>query len=149
MNLKIKRFRTQFLIYPQFQLKFIFINSLVMLAAFGFVGLQFYRSFQNLMMVGYKSGLDSSNPYFRFLKFEQNHLLSYLVIGFAAGFVLSSLTALVLSQKLAGPIVRLTGYFRNWTQSSDLPELSFRKGDFFSELPPLINKALSKIPPRR
>lgn len=71
---------------------------------------------------------------------------SYLFIALLFGAAFSSAVTLVLSNKLAGPIVRLHIYFKSISDGQrNIPAVFFRKGDFFNTLPPLINSAVDKM----
>jgi hypothetical protein len=53
------------------------------------------------------------------------------------------------SQRMAGPIKRLSGFFSEIERTGDFPpEIRFREGDFFQELPPQINEAFLAIKKR-
>jgi len=62
------------------------------------------------------------------------------------GFIFSALVMLVVSNRLAGPIVRLRRYFGDIAIKTDnVPPLSFRKGDFFGDLPEVVNRAVQAL----
>ena len=68
-----------------------------------------------------------------------------LAIALGVGLVLSYLLTLILSNRLAGPIVRLREHFRKISEGGNLEPVYFRQKDFFNDLPPLINDALKKV----
>jgi hypothetical protein len=73
-----------------------------------------------------------------------------LGLGFAIGILASSVLTLILSHRLAGPIVRLKKFFEALGQKGDSPStLQFRKMDFFSDLPPVINHSLEELQKRK
>lgn len=143
---KFKR-RFHFLIYPRFQLGLIAVNLVLMGSAFGFVVFQIGRVMGRLKAQGEAANLAADHVYFRFLEMQVDALYSYVLVAFVAGAVLTSLATLLLSQRLAGPIVRLRGYFREILQSGQPPnyEIRFRSGDFFSDLPGVINGAFQAM----
>ena len=63
--------------------------------------------------------------------------------------LLSTVCFLFLSHRLAGPVVRLKGYFAGIANGQPVKPVNFRKGDFFSDLPPQINGALQRLESRR
>lgn len=70
----------------------------------------------------------------------------YIFAALIGGAVVSSVSTLVLSNKLAGPIVRLHLHFKFIAEGGrNIPAVFFRKGDFFNTLPPLINAAVDKM----
>lgn len=112
---------------------------------FVLIGLQTYRSFHKLSDMGKNVGLPENHAYFKFLGFQAENLYSYLGLAVAVSFVLSFGVTLFLSHKLAGPLVRMKNHFRDMAESGTYRALSFRKGDFFVDLPPVINDAIDKV----
>jgi hypothetical protein len=140
-------FRTRFLILPQFQLKLLGANFAVILVISGIIWFQMSRAFSELSQAAGISGVEAEF-YQNYLAFHSHQLRVALVISFLVATVASTLMTLVLSHKFSGPLVRLRGYFRQLNEqpsSRPLPQLSFRRGDFLSDVPPLINKALDRI----
>lgn len=72
-------------------------------------------------------------------------LYSYIGLALIAGVILSEIFILIISHKLAGPLVRLRNHFEEIGKTGEPKPLSFREGDFFSDLPPVINNALKEI----
>ncbi len=134
-------------IYPRFQGMLLAINVALMALVFGLVGYLTRRSFEELATKGAASGLSEGHPYFQFLQLQYGSFCRYLVIAFALSVVLTSAYTLVLSHKLAGPIVRLKGFFGRIGQDGwqSRERVTFRRGDFFAELPELINRALERM----
>lgn len=135
-------------IYPRFQGTLLAINAGVMAAIFGLIAFLSYRSYQHLKQLGLDSQMPANHPYFQFLYLQFEGFCYYLVFAFALSVFLTSFATLILSHRLAGPIVRLKGFFGKIASSGQLSlqeKVTFRNGDFFSELPELINTALEKI----
>lgn len=140
--MKIINKRKKILIYPKFQIKLIILNLLLVAFIIGSVVFFINQSFTNLHEQGISANLSASHPYFGFLKYQSSLLYKYLWIGTIVGFVITTWLSLILSFKLAGPIVRLHSYFGEMAKGNDLDKnVSFREGDFFNDLPDLINKA--------
>lgn len=142
---KKNKARRRYLIYPRFQLLLIMVNTLIMAGTFGFVALQTYLSFERLREMGLNVKLDPSHAYFKFVNYQESHLYGYLLVALAAGFIISLGMTLFLSHRLAGPLVRLRKHFEMMGDSGKYVPVQFRKGDFFKELPPVINRAIESI----
>ncbi|MGK5083201.1 hypothetical protein WDW37_07825 [Bdellovibrionota bacterium FG-1] len=144
---KKKALRGHWLIYPKFQLGLIGVNALVMAGAMALVAYQFHRSMQKLKEMGRVAGLTEGHAYFRFLDLQSTTISSYIGIAFVVAFCLSLVLTLVFSHRLAGPIVRLKGFFRAISEGKEPVQYSvkFRQGDFFGDLPPLVNSAINKM----
>jgi len=141
------KLRKKLLIYPRFQLTLIGINSLILGIMFTLISLQVSQVMRVLGRTGADLHLDSSHPYFQFLKIEANLLNTYLAWGFFVSAGISSLAILFVSHRVAGPMVRLGNYLKKIPEEGGGPltPLQFRKGDFFSDLPPLVNSALKSV----
>lgn len=140
-----KRIFKNYLIYPRFQLALIAANVATLLFSFLFVGIQSMRSYDKLREIGRIGNIPSDHSYYRFIDAHEQNLYQYLLIAVVVSTILSALCTLMVSHRFAGPLVRLRGYFRSIGDGKPLTPLSFRKGDFFSDLPALVNKALTKI----
>jgi hypothetical protein len=61
----------------------------------------------------------------------------------------TAVLTLLISHRMAGPINRLNGFFAHIVKTGEFPpEIRFRNGDFFQELPPKINEAFLAIKKR-
>lgn len=140
------RKKRNLLIYPKFQLTLLAVQTGVLLLTLGMVALQSWRSVDHLRQLGESAALAPTHPYFRFLDMHAQSLLSFLGVAFVVAVIVTSLISLVLSHRLAGPIIRLRGYFRELSETGKIThELKFRQGDFFAEVPELVNQALKKV----
>ncbi|MGE4233936.1 MAG: hypothetical protein AB7F43_11460 [Bacteriovoracia bacterium] len=138
--------RIRLLVYPRFQLGLITANLVVMTAAIFFVIYEMRRAIESLKEMGVASHIPADHAYFRFLEWQMGQFNDYLAFAYGMAFFLSVTTTLVLSNRLAGPIIRLNSFFKKIAENGFSGELiRFRKGDFFSYLPDIINKALARI----
>lgn len=140
-------FRKNFLIYPKFQLLLIGCNIAIMTMGFLTIYLGLHHFFAQLHARGVDSGLSLDHYYFIFLGGQSRQLYGLVGGAYVLSTLISSLFTLYLSQKIAGPILRLKSYFNGIEKGAALKELQFRKGDFFEELPQTINEALKKRGP--
>ena len=145
-NKNKKMLRKKFLIYPKFQLTLLALNvvSIVM------TNLVFYlfvnQSYRDLRMEGIDNNLPADHAYFQFLDYQWKIIFKYLGLAMGINIILFGIFTIILSNKLAGPIIRLHSYFKNIILGQrPVPSVFFRKGDFFRELPPLINEAVDAI----
>lgn len=142
-----KKIRFRWLIYPRFQYRLIAVQSGAMVAVCGLVLLTTHSAFHSLRESGLKAGLSTNHAYFKFLDAQAWLIYQRVVAGLIVGAVGTAFVSLWLSNRVAGPIVRMRGYFKSLgqsDQSSALP-LKFRKGDFFDELPEEVNGALQRL----
>lgn len=141
-----KSFRTHLLIYPKFQLGLIGAVLGIITLAIVFIGYKLQASIESVRQMAIQAKLPPEHAYFQFLDWQEQKMFLYFWITFGVAFILASLIALALSNKLAGPIVRLRAYFDSISKDGYTgTQIQFRKGDFFSDLPKRINGALNKI----
>ncbi len=138
-----KRFRL--LVYPRFQLTLIALNSLIFLvSSFVMVG-SFYVAIGSLRDLGVRSELAENHPYFTYLSMETESIFLHFVIAVIVSLLVTSFVTLYLSHKVSGPILRLKSYFNDVRHQKAVLPLSFRKGDYFCELPLIITQALKVL----
>lgn len=75
-----------------------------------------------------------------------DRVMFYLFASFFVSAVLNLTVFFVILRRLAGPIKRMRDYFKRLSLNPESKEqLTFRGGDFFLDLPPVINKAVKEI----
>ncbi len=122
----------QLMIYPKFQLTLILINIFIIVMPLSFVAYKIMNSFDHMRFLGIKANFSENHSYFRFISMQETSILwSFLVVS-GICLLVSSFIYLILSHKLAGPIVRLTKYFTVIADGGQVGTLAFRKKDFFS-----------------
>lgn len=137
-------YRRKYLVYPQFQMTLIVLNTLVTLALFGLIAYFVIRSHLYLETLVKQTRLPAQNLFIQLLTEQLRSLLIYMFISLAVGLVFTATLTLLISHRMAGPMIRLRMLFSQVTKTGEFPEqLKFREGDFFQELPPTINQAFS------
>jgi len=135
-------YKRKYLVYPQFQMTLILLNSLVTVVLFGFTSLLVVRSHIYLENLVRQTRLPAQNIFTEMLTQQLRNLLIYMGVALIVGILVTSISTLLLSHKMAGPMIRLRNYFNTIAKNGDFPEtLTFREGDFFRDLPPTINQA--------
>ena len=140
--------RWKYIIYPQFQLSLILLHVLLIVGIFSMVAFQVYRSFSDLKAAATAAQLPPNHAYFRMIDQHAQQVYDYVLIAFVVGLVVSIIANLLISHRIAGPFYRLRRYFIEMAHTGHFLPVSFRKGDFFSDLPAAINAALKKISQR-
>ncbi len=134
--------RKVYLINPAFQLRAIAWMMGISLAPITIFFAAHYYFFWKLRVLGQEIQLEPGHIYFRFIEGQsQQLLLIFLACSFLA-MILVAILGLTLSHKIAGPIHRLKIFFIHLRESGGKGKLSFRKGDYFVELPEIINSYL-------
>jgi len=102
--------------------------------------------FWQLEKLGIDIGLGSEHVYFKFLEVQSQKLFIIFIICSVLTTACVLLLGLILSHRIAGPIHRLKSYLRDYHKSSNTHPLSFREGDYFGELPGIVNECLTQQP---
>jgi hypothetical protein len=134
-----------FLIYPQFQLLLIGLNLAIIGATFLLFWVTAHNLIGNLAPVGALSGI-RYQFYKDYLTYQAGIFNQMFLISLGLALLLSSTITLVVSHRLAGPFIRMKGFFTAINRGgTPVPNLAFRDGDFFQDLPPIINEAIQTI----
>lgn len=113
---------------------------LVVVACYYFSNLYFF----NVLADEAKSaGLDPDHIYFQYLASQKTLMNQVFLITSVVSFTLIILGGLFLSNKVAGPLYRLTQHLRQQDRKDANP-VKFRKGDYFPELEEAFNHFISK-----
>lgn len=143
---KKRRGLARYLIYPKFQLVFIAWQALAFLGVLGLLLFSTARSFANLKTMGVQAQLPTNHVYFDFIALQAKTFTLHILLATLLAFLFSATVSLILSHRLAGPIVRTKKYFEVISDQKKVTEtLQFRNDDFFDELPPAINQALTRL----
>lgn len=134
--------KRKYMVYPKFQVTLIVLNSLVTILMFGFVAFQVVRSHIYLENLVRSTRLPAQNLFNQMLSLQLRNLLINLLIALFISVIVTGITTLIMSHRVAGPMIRLKNFFTNVSKNGEFPEdIRFRKGDFFEDLPPMINQA--------
>jgi hypothetical protein len=134
-----------YLILPKFQLTLILVNLIIMTFCYAMVFYQVYSSFDQLYEIGMRMRIPTSSAFFSLLRNQEIAIQQKLIIAGIISYIFSFILTIIISHRLSGPIYRLREYFKDMSQHGYKTRLSFRDGDFYSDLPEEINKGLDKI----
>ena len=144
MTMKHKRYLKNYIIYPRFQYTLLITNAIINMAAFILIVTQVRSFFKGMINTGVQIGLPASHEYFQFINLQQQDLLPKLFGTALLSVLVTSVFSVWLSHRLSGPIVKLRNHLKRISDGEDVPDLKFRKNDFFMELPDLVNSAMKK-----
>lgn len=102
-----------------------------------------YYFFWQLKKLGQDIELDPGHVYFRFLEGQSQKMFLIFLLCSVLAVIIVAVLGLILSHKIAGPIHRLKSHMGSLTQGKSLPPLSFRKDDYFMELPQIMNEYIN------
>ena len=137
--------RKIYLINPKFQLRFILFSvsvSLLGMSVF-FASIKYF--FWSFKQMGEEFGISKSHIFFRFID-DQNYKMNLLFLTSAIlVLAISSIGALFLSHRVAGPIHRMTSHLKATSENELIADVKFRKNDEFIELQDAFNEFAKKI----
>jgi hypothetical protein len=137
--------RSKYLLFPRFQLTLLAANVAVVAASCGVIWLQVSRALADLRVFHAGKG-EIADYYQRYLTYQSERLELVMILSLFLGLGACAVLTIFLSHKFSGPLVNLKHHFeRLRTGLVPRPELKFRRGDFLSDLPPLINEAVRVV----
>lgn len=136
-----------FLIYPRFQLSLVFTQALLLGVLYLIASWGVDTAFEKLRDSGVQSGFHPGHPYFAFVEHQKALVLKYFSIAITACAVIYGCVSIVISHRVAGPLVRLRRIFKEMSEQgwSAVTPVHFRKGDFFRDLPEELNRAMTRL----
>jgi len=135
-----------YFIYPPLQFALIIVNVIIISLSTAVIYFKIMDSFNTLKNIGKEAGLVEGHPYFSFLDSTINIISINIAWTFTLSLFLTIAASIYLSHKIVGPIYRLKQYFLQMSESEEKRRpLSFRDGDYYSDLPGIINKALDNL----
>jgi hypothetical protein len=143
--LKVRKLKN-FLIFPKFQLTLVFLNFWVMTICFGIYYFSFYQSFENFRNTALEANVPEDSFYFSLLKMHQNYALKGFILSLVVGYIINFILTILITHRASGPIYRLKKYFEKISEKKEVTEkLSFRKNDYYEDLPDIVNNAIDEI----
>ena len=140
------RVRKHFLIYPAFQLRLIWVLVASTVVTYGMLLFFLFECFQRLREQGILAHLPPDHSYFESIVFQEDFMYRHMCGALFGGFLVSTIVTLIVSQRLAGPIIRIQNYLKLIIKNGHIdPSVEFRTGDFFPDLPRLLNTALVRV----
>jgi len=134
-----------FLIHPRFQLPIIATNLAVLLVFFTIAWVGTRNALMDLKPAAGLSGMESE--FFRkYVDYQAAQIQKALFMALGAGVVFAGGLTLIITPRLAGPLVRLRSFFQSILDGKGSnSRLEFRDGDYLREMEPLVNGAIEKI----
>lgn len=136
-------FRKRLLINKPFQyslMRWYLFFSLILITIFYGSILYF---FNNLTAEGVSVGLQPDHVFFHFISEQKKAMDKIFIFSCLFSFTVIWIGGLFISNKVAGPVYRLTQYMMK-NSTSDSSPIKFRKGDYFIELQDAFNDFIKK-----
>lgn len=99
---------------------------------------------RELYQEGISLNLPKDHIYFKLVVFQENKLKIIFLIASVISFIFLSVFGVLLSHRVAGPIVKINNFIEDLTEDKDPGTITFRKKDFFKEFAETINKYLTQ-----
>jgi hypothetical protein len=133
------------LIHPRFQIPIIASNLVVILIFFTIAWMGTQNALLDLKPAAGLSGIEVE--YFRkYVDYQASQIQHALFLSLGIGVLATAGLTLIITHRLAGPLVRLKNFFQTIVDGkSPIPHLEFRDGDYLRDIEPLVNGAIEKI----
>lgn len=93
----------------------------------------------------YVRALPESHPYLVFHNLFQEQSILVFVVGISISFVISFVLGILISHRVAGPLVKLRKHFENVAQDAqNETSVHFREGDLFKDVATAYNLRFEK-----
>lgn len=143
MILKIIQTRRVFLINKPFQYSilgwFSLLSFILIFIFYSTIWYFFYKLKQDAIAVGLPPG----HVFFTFVSEQKLLIDKVFILSSIAALLVTLMGGLILSNKVAGPLYRLTKHLNGHTKESVTP-VKFRKGDYFLEIQEAFNNFLKR-----
>ena len=140
-NRKLKHY----IIFPKFQLTLVITNLVIMTFCYVLVFYQIYDSFNHLTEIGMRLRIPEDSAFFKLLNHHESAIINKLLIAAGLSYLFSFIMTVVISHRVSGPLYNLKNYFLELKEKGFTREIKFRKGDYYSDLPHIINDGLKKV----
>ncbi|MBI2519659.1 MAG: hypothetical protein HYV97_04555 [Bdellovibrio sp.] len=128
------------LIDPRFQFTVIGLFASISLFACAILYTAVHYIFNQFVERGVELGLAKGHVFYQFIEWQKGKFdMAFYIVSLSV-FLAITLSGLFLSHRIAGPLLRFKQYLQEEKDKPDVVPLTFRKGDFFSDLPDLFNK---------
>jgi hypothetical protein len=148
MMLLSQRKIKNYLLFPRIQITLLCSGLFVSVLSFAILWLKIADTFKYLENIGKQLQFRADSGYFKLLNSQQDLIFKNILVVGIIGAIISGIILLILSHKIVGPIYRLHKFFQEYDLAIEkgeaIPELKFRRGDFFSELSHSVNRSLKK-----
>jgi hypothetical protein len=133
------------LIHPKFQLPIILANLGILLVFFAIAWVGIRNALMDLKPAAGLSGMEAEF-FKKYVDYQAAQIEHALLVALGVGVVAATGITLIMTHRLAGPLVRMRCYFQSIIDGKPpIRRLEFRDGDFLREMEPLVNNAIEKI----
>ena len=149
LDMKKTVFRTQYIIYPRFQMALLGANLIAWLTfVVTMIGL-ILASNSEMRELGESAGLPTDHVYFRFLEMQVATFATKLLAGAVFALFISSVFFVWYSHRLVGPLHNLRSYLARVLEAKRAGEplpgpVRFRANDYFQDLTDGVNAVLQE-----
>jgi methyl-accepting chemotaxis protein len=144
-RLKNPRIRRRFLINRGFQLRFIafaVVTAVVACTSFYAANCYFFYKYQGFAI---ESGFPASHPFFKMLANMEDAMTLIFAITSLSIIGIATLTGLVFSHRVAGPLFRLKNHFDRVARGETMSNINFRQGDYFDDVATAYNRQMEHL----
>ncbi|MCF7847659.1 MAG: hypothetical protein K9M45_02320 [Kiritimatiellales bacterium] len=131
-----------YLIYPKFQILMVFTNLAIVLVALVILYAAMSIHFNSYDELDKVVRPEEYPHYSEFIGLQRKSFFLYFTSTGVIVFMSALVGNIILTHKIVGPMHRLRLFF---TEFKPGDRVGFRKGDFFDDLPAVINKRIIEL----
>lgn len=137
------------LIHPNFQIKFIcfLVGALFLALLFFYLGEVYFM--KEITAYGKELNLPPNHAFYKLLGLQKSLMNKVFIFTSIFIFLYLVIFGLVLSNRVAGPLIKLRSYFEDMAETGELKKIHFRDGDFFKEIEKSFNESVDKLESRK
>lgn len=136
--------RKNILINKNFQISIITKFAILSFCIIGVYFLSVSYFFSEMNLQAQNAGLPTDHVFFQFIEQQKSLMHKIFILSSIAALFLIIGGGLWLSHQVAGPLYRLITHLKTHKNASEVPPLTFRKGDYFPELQDAFNDFIKK-----
>lgn len=134
-----KFFRKNYLISPAFQFQFIAMSLLLTFSIIATIYISNSYFFETFIEKGRAINLPDDHFYFQLIHEQKVTMNSFFILLSLMISIAVCAFGIFISHRIAGPLHRLKVYFDKKEMEQER-KLNFRKGDYFQDIPIVINR---------
>jgi signal transduction histidine kinase len=136
--------RTNYFIYPKFQLPIILGGVIPLLLVLGGIYLRFRASFDRLELHMKALGTHTNPKVLNAIQAQEILVQKYFISGAVIGLIVIAVVSILVSHKMAGPIYRLKLELKKLRAGESFVPIKFREGDYLVNMEDDLNFCLSE-----
>lgn len=138
-------YKRRYIVYPEVQFEILTYFTIILSVMFGFLfwyALELLSELRHAHHLGLLPPPD--HPYYRYLEARRIEIIRTFVLIFVSTVVFMIMGSAALSNRIVGPLYRLTKVLENLATGTPTEPIVLRKNDFFQSLANIVNQLIDR-----